>query len=501
MNKRLISLNSEITLEIIVNSNCNLNCANCDHFAPIADNYSIDSNYINSTFNIIKKELPKLNKIILIGGEPLLNRNLVDICISIRKFYSDIDINILTNGILLNKISNKEKEIYHKLRIKFTITPYPINVDYKKIEEDLKYNNIDCSIISSRFIFGHYLPDVNGAQNKEKNFLNCGKFNLPVLTLFKDKIYYCPFSYGSQFIGIPETENDYIKLEDLSLNNLITFCNTPKDKCKYCKNELDSTLWHLSSKKEKEFITSMKDYFLYSYSEYEKIINNKKFIDSFLDNYFLLDKMDCDYQTKKSYDNIIRFKKSKIDIIIPFYKVNTTLIDNLEKNLCSQTFIKNCTIYLISDNSPNEEEVFNRFYNHKILNCVVLKSLERKGPGNARNIGIKNSYGEFIFFLDFDDSIANNNTLENLYKEVINSKKKIIYGKVQEFSKTGEKEDIINCSKGLISRECITTNKLLFPNLYIELHTSFFSIILKNFYFKQPHTLTYANHSNTQDTS
>lgn len=53
------------------------------------------------------------------------------------------------------------------------------------------------------------------------------------------------------------------------------------------------------------------------------------------------------------------------------------------------------------------------------LNCVFLKNPERMGPGQARNVGIENSYNKYVFMLDADDYFCVNNALERMYYKAI----------------------------------------------------------------------------------
>jgi glycosyltransferase involved in cell wall biosynthesis len=69
-------------------------------------------------------------------------------------------------------------------------------------------------------------------------------------------------------------------------------------------------------------------------------------------------------------------------------------------------------IYLISDNSPNELYLITTFRSIRNLNVIFLKNTERKGPGEARNKGIKNSFNKYLLFIDSDDYLFDNYTLE-----------------------------------------------------------------------------------------
>ena len=93
-----------------------------------------------------------------------------------------------------------------------------------------------------------------------------------------------------------------------------------------------------------------------------------------------------------------------VSVIVPVY--------NCEKYLrrCIASIIdqsyKNIEIILINDGSTdNSGEICNE-YAHD--NSIRVIHTENSGPGVARNIGIENSKGSFIFFIDADDFIENN---------------------------------------------------------------------------------------------
>ena len=96
-------------------------------------------------------------------------------------------------------------------------------------------------------------------------------------------------------------------------------------------------------------------------------------------------------------------------------------------------------IYLISDESPDEEYVFELFNTFKgLLNLCFFKLEKNSGPGVARNLAIEKSYNKYIFFLDSDDYLNNDNLLEELYNYAENNKEydiiegnTLIYNKIK----------------------------------------------------------------------
>lgn len=103
-----------------------------------------------------------------------------------------------------------------------------------------------------------------------------------------------------------------------------------------------------------------------------------------------------------------------LTIIIPTYN------DSIDKIKCTLNSIviqrkydlTKLEVIIIDDNSNKElvdwEEVI-KAYN--ILNIKYFKLTENKGPGNARQVGLDNASGEYIFFLDSGDSLYSSDVL------------------------------------------------------------------------------------------
>src|SRR5690606_6564927 len=84
-------------------------------------------------------------------------------------------------------------------------------------------------------------------------------------------------------------------------------------------------------------------------------------------------------------------------VIIPFYN-NVQWLESAVKSVLSQTF-KNYEIIIVNDGSI---ENLNSFIDN-YCNMIKYFETENKGPGHARNFGIKKAQGEYIAFLDSDD--------------------------------------------------------------------------------------------------
>lgn len=105
-----------------------------------------------------------------------------------------------------------------------------------------------------------------------------------------------------------------------------------------------------------------------------------------------------------------------IDIIIPAYNAHKYIKDTLV-SIAMQTIKNKINVYIIDDCSNNNyNEIVNLFKNK--INIIELKLNKNSGPGIARQYGMDNSHGEYIFFIDSDDLLYNKFSLEKLYNAI-----------------------------------------------------------------------------------
>ena len=104
-----------------------------------------------------------------------------------------------------------------------------------------------------------------------------------------------------------------------------------------------------------------------------------------------------------------------VSIIIPVYDCKNYMLNRCLKSILNQKY-KNIEI-LIIENGPQKlsEKIIREFNDNRIIYYYIPKA----DVSNARNYGLKKIKGEYVFFVDIDDTITNNaieelvNTIEN----------------------------------------------------------------------------------------
>lgn len=165
----------------------------------------------------------------------------------------------------------------------------------------------------------------------------------------------------------------------------------------------------------------------------------------------------------------------KISVIIPVYNVEKYLARAIESVL-HQTFT-NIEIILINDGSTDSSL---EICQHFLKEDVRIKLINQKNGGLscARNVGLRESTGEYIFYLDSDDSIENN-AIEILYKNLIQCEadvsicnyKNIYIDRIEALNKESDHENHIRIYENKkILEELFTTNNSLFTPVWNKLY-------------------------------
>lgn len=108
----------------------------------------------------------------------------------------------------------------------------------------------------------------------------------------------------------------------------------------------------------------------------------------------------------------------KISIIIPIYKVEQEICACLESVI--QQSYQNIELILVNDATPDNSFVLARHYldqSNFTGTIIFIEHAENKGLSQARNSGIQKATGDYLFFLDSDDQIADASVISSLFSE------------------------------------------------------------------------------------
>lgn len=96
----------------------------------------------------------------------------------------------------------------------------------------------------------------------------------------------------------------------------------------------------------------------------------------------------------------------ELSIIIPVYKVEKYIGDTLQSIVSQKNDSINFDVIIIDDGSPDNSMQIVESFKDKLPQMKILHQ-ENMGLSGARNAGLKNATGKYVWFVDSDDTIAN----------------------------------------------------------------------------------------------
>ena len=93
----------------------------------------------------------------------------------------------------------------------------------------------------------------------------------------------------------------------------------------------------------------------------------------------------------------------KISIIIPVYNVEKYLAECLDS--CINQTLKDIEIICVDDASPDNSIKILEEYQQKDSRIKIFRHKKNRNLGGARNTGLENATGEYVWFVDSDDYI------------------------------------------------------------------------------------------------
>ncbi len=95
----------------------------------------------------------------------------------------------------------------------------------------------------------------------------------------------------------------------------------------------------------------------------------------------------------------------KISIIVPVYNVEKYLKNCLLSIFSQSVSVDAYEVIIVNDGTPDQSMAIVREFEEKYPNILVINQ-ENKGLSSARNAGMVEAKGEYIWFIDSDDSIT-----------------------------------------------------------------------------------------------
>ena len=263
-------LNLPPFLDIHVADHCNLGCAGCLHYAPVAPRRFLDPGEYREDLAALAK-VPGLQRffaaIVLMGGEPLLNPALPEISRITRHFFPETRIDIATNGLLLKKMPAGFWQACRDASVRLYLSAYPIGIDYDALEALGRENGVETvrqpdalGNDREKQVFWRHRLDPQGRCSALHSWTICRMDY--TLQLRGGALYPCNRgaymdvlngAFGTEFIHQP---GDFVNIADLkSAEDLDSFRRRPHPMCRYCDNDATRRVnWARSKRDPHEWI-------------------------------------------------------------------------------------------------------------------------------------------------------------------------------------------------------------------------------------------------------
>lgn len=250
--KFMISRNSNKTgivipsMGILVSNKCNLTCKGCNQLRDIYKSSDVININVDDILNDLKKisnAVDKIEKVVIVGGESLLHKDINLIIKRIMQIDNIGIIQFITNGTIVPK-NNEIFELLSNSRVKVEVSGYgdflseKLQANVEIFLKKLKDFNVNYEYVKTLqwFDFGDF-EKRNYSKEKWQDVYNTCCFISN--DLFNGELHKCARSvFGKHLHRLPEHKNDYINIREVPEEEL------SKKIDKFLKNTLPSTCQH-----------------------------------------------------------------------------------------------------------------------------------------------------------------------------------------------------------------------------------------------------------------
>lgn len=233
-------------IEFCLTTRCTLKCKDCCALMPLFN--SERTHHIDMTIEEFQKTIRQLTenvncirKLIILGGEPLLNPKITQMLEYAASINNIHQISIVSNGTIvpntniINTLKNSNKIFFYMSNYAQNSNLAPI-LKYDKIKSVLKENGLKYQILENWNWFKEYgFSKTKSDKNDSKNrFNNC--YRTKCLQTLDRKIDICSKAFTGRNLSLINTK-DYIDLETTKnlKQDLINFYKKELiDACEYC---------------------------------------------------------------------------------------------------------------------------------------------------------------------------------------------------------------------------------------------------------------------------
>ena len=237
------------TMEIHAAEHCNRTCKNCSMFCGLVETCDFPCyQEFEEGIKQLKNFFPHIKKFRIIGGEPLLNPELDKYIRLIRNVYPYTDIRLISNGILVTKMSDQLIQTIIDNDVTFIVTQYiSLKHSIDEINRFLSKTGIRY-IVTEAVLEFQKIYNALGDSDIDENFYRC-HWKGSCATMYGTKIATCYVPFVIHYLSdkfnlaIEETGKIDLMEEGLTAQEIIKRMHTPFDMCRYCAPKGNWTEW------------------------------------------------------------------------------------------------------------------------------------------------------------------------------------------------------------------------------------------------------------------
>ena len=242
---------------------CNLNCKGCDHCSPIAEEEYVDIKTYKKDIEKMKKNFDYIERIGIMGGEPLLHPKINQIIKTTRNILKKTQILIFTNAIELRNQPESFWQTLKKEQASLVITKYDLKINYVEIELIAKKYNVIIFYENNLKIkdeFHKICYNEEGTEDILTSYKECYHGHY-CPTLENGQLYQCPIIPATRHFNkyfdknLEISEKDSINIhKKIKKEEIFKFFNSPINFCRYCNiSGREKIIWGISQKEIKEW--------------------------------------------------------------------------------------------------------------------------------------------------------------------------------------------------------------------------------------------------------
>ena len=245
-------------VEIHLADRCNMNCTGCSHFSPFAAEWFADVDRIGRDLMSLQAKFKGgIRHVNLLGGEPLLNKEVCAILDRVNETCPKAQITVVTNGINLLDQPAMFWKACRRTHVRINLTLYgPMVPKRMLIEQKCLSEGVSLRVQKGDVFFARMVPE--GTVHARKAFRFCRKTTYcPYLR--EGRLYKCAQSYhirdfaqavraAGYAMTEPADEGLDVANTALTGRDILRYLMSPGTVCRYCSERERLMVWSNGSR-------------------------------------------------------------------------------------------------------------------------------------------------------------------------------------------------------------------------------------------------------------